>query len=204
MGGKGNRIPRARAEQILGGVVKELLPYTKRLTVCGSYRRGTDDCGDGDIVALIPNLGHWVEAMEALGVDPMTQGGSVRKSVSVVRDDFQIDIFRAADGEFGAMLLFATGSGVFNQATRALAKRKGWLLNRYGLWNRSTGALVSSDEGGILEVLGLGWVAPVDRTGWSAAQPKRCKERAYLEAEAERAARPTRRSAAQDIKDLFG
>lgn len=210
--GNGQRFPREEAGRILGGVVKELLPYSNRVTVCGSYRRGKPDCGDGDIVVLIRETGRWVEAMEALGEEPMTKSGSVRKGIITVRDGFQVDINRAKDEcEMGAMMLFATGSGEFNQATRTIAKRKGWKLNRYGLWDRDTDELVACDEEEILEALGLGWIPPVDRTGWEVVHSKKSKAKRYLGAEEERAARRAAMSreelaetAARNMEELFG
>jgi len=176
MGGKygnGERISRDDAGEILLDVCVEIFKLTERIVVCGSYRRMKDTCGDGDIVVLVPSDSVWTEIMETLAFHPLTRAGQLRKGVFIVRDGFQIDIARVKDEcEMGAMLLFATGSGEFNQATRTLAKRKGYKLNRYGLWNRETDELAACGEAEILEALGLGWIPPVERTGWAVLRKK--------------------------------
>lgn len=175
MGGKyGNskRISRNEAYEILLSVAAEI-KGTDRLYFCGSYRRQKATCGDGDVVVLVPSDSVWTEIMVALGCDPLTTAGKLRKGVTIVREGFQIDIARVVDEcQMGAMKLFATGSGEFNQATRTIAKRKGFKLNRYGLWHRETDELVACGEEEILETLRLGWIPPVERIGWEAIRKK--------------------------------
>jgi len=176
MGGKygnGDRISRDEAGEILMDVADEIIDDTEALAFCGSYRRMKETCGDGDIVVLVPSDSVWSEIVKTLGCDPLTTGGKLRKGVTIVRQGFQIDVARVkSECEMGAMMLFATGSGEFNQATRTVAKRKGYKLNRYGLWNRETDELVACGEREILEALGLGWIPPMKRTGWEVIRKK--------------------------------
>ena len=176
MGGKygnGDRISRDEAWDILMDVAAKIIDDTERLVFCGSYRRQKETCGDGDIVVLVPDDSVWSEIVVALGCEPLTTAGKLRKGVTIVREGFQIDVNRVTDEcQMGAMMLFATGSGDFNKATRTVAKRKGWKLNRYGLWDRETDELVACHEEEILEALGLGWIPPMNRTGWEAIRKK--------------------------------
>jgi len=174
MGGKlsGNgRIPREESGRIIGTLIAEISDLAERYEVCGSYRRQKPTCGDGDIALLVPDDFAWKEILERLGCDPLTKAGTLRKGAIVIRDGFQIDIGRARTvPEFESMVLTMTGSAEWNIACRAIAKRKGLLLNQYGLFHRETGERVASGERGILSALGVKYVEPSGRTGWDAIE----------------------------------
>lgn len=54
--------------------------------------------------------------------------------------------------------LYLTGSGKFNVWLRGIAKRKGFLLNQYGLYKRDTWEIVTTKEKEIFEILGLKFI----------------------------------------------
>uniref|UniRef100_A0A7V5XH00 DNA polymerase beta thumb domain-containing protein n=1 Tax=Thermodesulfobacterium geofontis TaxID=1295609 RepID=A0A7V5XH00_9BACT len=54
--------------------------------------------------------------------------------------------------------LYLIGSGKFNVWLRGIAKRKNFLLNQYGLFNRDTGELIITKEKEIFEILGVRFI----------------------------------------------
>jgi DNA polymerase (family 10) len=59
---------------------------------------------------------------------------------------FHADLFLVVGGELPFALYHYTGPTAYNLRTRALAKKKGWLLNQYGIWVRSTGKPAPGSE----------------------------------------------------------
>jgi len=77
--------------------------------------------------------------------------------------EMQIDVFLATVENWGAMLLFATGSGKFNINMRGVAKRLfGYKLNQYGVWDGDV-CLASKTEHEIFAVLKLPYQIPEKR-----------------------------------------
>lgn len=50
------------------------------------------------------------------------------------------------------------GSGKFNIWLRGIAKRKNFLLNQYGLFNRETWELITTKEEEIFQILGIKFI----------------------------------------------
>jgi DNA polymerase (family 10) len=66
----------------------------------------------------------------------------------------------------GAMLFMYTGDFVHNISMRSIAKRRGWKLDQYGIWDAKTGKplLQSPDERDFYDFLGVDWHDPEDRS----------------------------------------
>lgn len=82
--------------------------------------------------------------------------------------DMKIEFYVGPAAGFGAMQLFSTGSPSFNVRCRLIAKRNGWALNQYGIWqgNTKSGVMVCdcTNELSILLKLGLPeFVGPLAR-----------------------------------------
>uniref|UniRef100_A0A7C6EE25 DNA polymerase beta thumb domain-containing protein n=1 Tax=candidate division WOR-3 bacterium TaxID=2052148 RepID=A0A7C6EE25_UNCW3 len=75
----------------------------------------------------------------------------------------RIEIYGAQKDDWESQLLYLYGSGNFNIMMRALAKRKGYLLNQYGLFDRKTNQRITTKEKKIFELLGLNWIPPEQR-----------------------------------------
>lgn len=77
------------------------------------------------------------------------------------------DIFLSSSEDYIYALLFAIGSGKFNIRMRAVAKRKGYLLNNHGLFKKENNHLTKvkiNSEKEIFEKLGMHYRLPKDRT----------------------------------------
>jgi len=76
----------------------------------------------------------------------------------------RVDIVFCVKDVLGPTVLYLTGSKSFNIKMRAVAKEKGMKLNRYGLFNRTTGErLDDNTEHGIFAALGMAWKEPWER-----------------------------------------
>lgn len=125
--------------------------------LAGSLRRGKMAVGDIDIVAI--GLGDAVRS--ALGpVAKFVQGAN--RLQTWVLSGSQVNVMIGSEDERGAMLMYATGSGRWNQHVRSIAKLRGLLLNQYGLW-RGAERIAGRTEQEVFDALRLPFVPPVLR-----------------------------------------
>lgn len=114
--------------------------------------------GDVDIVVL----GNDLSSIANDGPVKVIVEGADKLSLDL--DGLQIDLYYAEEDYLGAMLLFLTGSKAFNIRQRALAKRRGFRLNQYGLWTQDGETLVASrTEEEIFTALGMEFLPPEER-----------------------------------------
>jgi DNA polymerase/3'-5' exonuclease PolX len=183
------RIPREEMEMIgkqicdcVGAIIHTDTDAPAHKTMCeimGSYRRGARDSGDVDLIVRIPTnksadihqrIAHELrKSVEFVAIviagpsrltflwriAPPAQADTTNK----VR---QVDILLCPRGTYFAALLYFTGSAVFNEAMRGLAKARGFRLNQNGLYRNGRFIAVSSEEE-IFRVIGLNYVPPHDR-----------------------------------------
>jgi DNA polymerase (family 10) len=131
-----------------------------QLTPVGSLRRGTETCGDIDILAsgdgplLLNTFAGHPHVERVLG------HGETKVSVRL-RDGYQADLRLVPPDSHGAAMQYFTGSKDHNIALRDLALRQGYTLNEYGLVRKQDGRRVAGrTEEEIYAALGLSWVAP--------------------------------------------
>jgi len=158
MGGKltdGKKIDRKDATEILRKFIRQFQPGTK-CEIAGSYRREKYILGALDVVMEdTPAVRRRLSSLWGF-----QKNGKVKRSGLFM--EMQIDVNLATVENWGAMLLFATGSGKFNINMRGIAKRRGYKLNQYGLWNGET-CLASKTEHEIFNVLNLPYQLPEER-----------------------------------------
>lgn len=167
-------IPRA-VITILDTVLSENVVGLKYV-IAGSYRRGKDISNDADII--ISKRGSTEHTMERFSTMlagnqhiemlPPYMSGEDRISTMfritagskcyVVKSD----IFITNPDEYIFMLLYATGSGMFNIMMRAQAKRRGYLLNQHGLYKAGTLVPVKNERE-IFDTLGITYRTPENR-----------------------------------------
>lgn len=79
----------------------------------------------------------------------------------------KVDIFLATPEEWVPTILYTTGSREFNIRMRSVAKRKGYLLNRRGLFKKIDGNMMErislDSEFRVFQELGITWKIPADR-----------------------------------------
>ena len=146
------------------------IPGVQRIEYAGSLRRGKETIGDIDILisSTQPEDAH--AAFRAMdGVTKVLVSGASKSSVRT-DDGLQIDLRVVDDNEFGAALLYFTGSKEHNVLLRERAIAKNLRLNEYGLFpndgkdespqSRGISPVASSTEEEIYTALDLQWIPP--------------------------------------------
>lgn len=140
--------------------------------VAGSYRRGELESGDMDclistkkytlpkIVRILKKHGIITDVLSMkdtkfMGIAHCPGGGL----------NIRLDIEYVPEESWGSALLYFTGSKTFNVHMRAQAKRRGLLLNEYGLFDIKTGKSVldKPSEKDIFDKLGMKYIKPENR-----------------------------------------
>lgn len=137
-----------------------------KFTICGSYRRGSSYCGDGDLLITSDQdlAVAVIDAIEKSGAYTFHSKGSSKLKLICNIDQFEIDIRFCHQDEIGSFLLHMTGNGTFNTQMRHKAKELGYSLSEYGLYEQSTEKLYKfTDEKSIFEKLGMTYVRPEGR-----------------------------------------
>jgi DNA polymerase (family 10) len=131
----------------------------EQVTPAGSLRRGRETVGDLDLLVTGREdariAGHFAEFP---GIAQVLAKGEDKVSVKL-KNDMQVDV-RLLDREsYGAALQYFTGSKEHNVALRDRAKRRGWKLSEYGLFQGDK-VIASRTEDEIYKKLGLEWIPP--------------------------------------------
>ena len=123
--------------------------------VCGSVRRDEEEVGDVDLIVVgeFPSSDKYCERFRESG------GNKTRTYNYHTR---QINMWITKPHLLGAAVLYATGSGKFNQRLRQMCIRKGLKLSQNGLVTRDKKAelIAGSTEKGIFNKLGLKYIPP--------------------------------------------
>lgn len=198
-------IPRkeiADTEKYLKKKAKEI-DSKLEIIICGSYRRGKSTSGDIDVLMyhpdaktskdirnpklhnLKPYLEDYVDDLTESGflLDHLTDknykmkymGFSKYKSYPVRRIDIRFVPFKSLP----AATLYFTGPYELNEEMRHQAKKRGMLLNEYGLYkinkNETRTRIDIESEKDIFEALGMKYLTPKERESFSTGKAKKTK-----------------------------
>jgi DNA polymerase (family 10) len=176
------------------------IPGVKRAEVAGSLRRRRETIGDVDLVAAIkdPASGDAIGAAfcKLPGVVQTLVCGPSKSSVKVA-NGMQVDLRLVPERNFGAALMYFTGSKDHNVKVRGLALKQKMTLNEWGLYKLDeyekakkeiakpppVAAVASESEEQIYRALGLAYVEPElreDRGEVDAAREKRLPQLVML------------------------
>ncbi len=123
-------------ENILADVKK--IKGVIKAELAGSLRRKKETIGDIDIiVAASPAAGKSItKKFSALPqVERIIAAGDTKASVVLRESGTQVDIRVVDPSEYGAAMLYFTGSKEHNIHLRVMAKERGWKINEYGLYD---------------------------------------------------------------------
>lgn len=166
--GKDRRTPIADALPIAVDLVAALLdlPTVSKAQYCGSLRRFRETIADIDIVVASNAAPDVMAAFVAMPlVDSIIGQGETKTSV-LTAAGLQIDLRVVKANQFGAAVLYFTGSKQHNIELRQRSIDQGLLLNEYGLEDTESGKIVSSrTEPAIYKALGLRYIPPEMREG---------------------------------------
>lgn len=140
------------------------MPGVSQAAYCGSLRRFCETIGDIDVVVASNHPGPIMEALVAMNfVARVIVRGDAKTSV-VTRRGTQIDLRVVKPSQYGAALLYFTGSKGHNIKLRQRALARGLTLNEYALSEIEGGRIVASEtEEQIYAALGLPFIPPVLR-----------------------------------------
>jgi DNA polymerase (family 10) len=129
------------------------------VTPAGSLRRGRETVGDLDLLVTGRNAASIADHfLKFPGIASVLAKGGDKVSVKL-KNDMQVDVRLLDRSAYGAALQYFTGSKEHNVALRDRAKRHGWKLNEYGLFEGEKN-LASRTEEEIYARLGLPWIPP--------------------------------------------
>ncbi|OGD18026.1 MAG: DNA polymerase III [Candidatus Aminicenantes bacterium RBG_16_63_14] len=148
------------ADEVIAYLAKA--PGISRVSAAGSLRRMKETVGDIDVLACGKNGAEIIRyfARNPNAVRVLAEGetkGSV--AVRAGETERQVDLRVVDASEYGAALLYFTGSKAHNIKLRGLAKERGLKISEYGVF-RGTKRLASREEEDCYRVLGMPWIPP--------------------------------------------
>lgn len=195
-------IPRAEVEIIEKFLRKEAKKIDPKLEIiiCGSYRRGKATSGDIDVLVYHPDVitakhiidptKYKLDSYLERFIDELTDNGFLLDSMTgenyiikymgfckyknnPVR---RIDIRYVPYQSLPAAMLYFTGPYELNTEMRTAAKKRGMILNEYGLYilgeNGERTLVETESEADIFEALGMGYLDPEEREAYSSGDIK--------------------------------
>jgi DNA polymerase (family 10) len=153
-----NRVRLGVAMPIADGLISSLrtLDGVKKIEHAGSLRRGKETIGDIDILACTSNSELLTDTFCNMNiVEKILAQGETKCSVRL-EAGMQVDLRIVDEKEFGAALLYFTGSKEHNIVLRERANSQQKKLNEYALVPPN----ISESEDAIYENLGLPWIPP--------------------------------------------
>jgi DNA polymerase (family 10) len=131
----------------------------ERVTPAGSLRRGRETVGDLDLLVTGRNLGGLADHFLKFPRIGQVLVKGEDKASAKLSNGLQVDVRMLAPESYGAALQYFTGSKEHNVALRDRAKRRGWKLSEYGLFEGEK-VLASQTEEEIYAKLALAWIPP--------------------------------------------
>ncbi len=132
-----------------------------KISIAGSLRRMKETIGDLDILtcskdpaAVMEYFVHYPEVSQVLAK------GTTKSSV-LLNDTLQVDLRIVEEKSYGAALQYFTGSKDHNVALRSLAIKKGFKLNEYGLFDKTTEKYIAGKtEEDVYKKIGMQYIEP--------------------------------------------
>ncbi|NQV91784.1 nucleotidyltransferase domain-containing protein [Candidatus Woesearchaeota archaeon] len=163
---KPKRYPIANIVPIANQILRSLKRFKSvdKVEIAGSFRRKKATVKDLDVLIVSKNPDAVVKAFTSMkGISKVLARG-ITKSVIRLENGMHVDLRVVKANQWGAALMYFTGTKDFNIYVRKLALRKGWTLNEYALSEVATKKVIASKtEKAIFSKLGLKYVEPENR-----------------------------------------
>jgi DNA polymerase/3'-5' exonuclease PolX len=131
----------------------------ERIEIAGSVRRRRETIGDLDLLVSSPDAKGVFDAVSGLpGVREVLLRGETKETVRLDRG-LQVDVRVVASDEFGAALVYFTGSKDHNVHLRTIARDRGLKINEYGIF-RGAERVGGATEDEVYAALDLAWIPP--------------------------------------------
>ncbi len=157
------------AEKMGNEILSELrkIPAVEKAELAGSLRRKKETVGDIDIIvqADSKNRKKIIGKFIALPiVEKVLAKGTTKASVILKQANIQVDIRLVHEYEYGAALLYFTGSKEHNIKLRSIARNRGYKINEYGLFDIVNGKqLAGATEEEMYRFLHMKFIPPEKR-----------------------------------------
>ena len=127
--------------------------------IAGSFRRRRETVGDLDILVTATDRETVFDTFSKLPeVREVRLRGGTKETV-ILTNGLQVDLRIVDPGEFGAALLYFTGSKDHNVMLRSLARDRGLKINEYGIF-RGDDRVGGRTEEEMYRALSLAWIPP--------------------------------------------
>ncbi|MBI1368078.1 MAG: DNA polymerase/3'-5' exonuclease PolX [Planctomycetes bacterium] len=166
----GDRVNIADAMNVAEPIVEHMrkVKGVTQADYAGSLRRGRETIGDIDVLVACKDpqkqgesIGEAFRAMDK--VEQVLAQGATKSSVRI-EGGLQVDLRIVSEDEYGAALLYFTGSKEHNIRLRERAIKRGLSLNEYGLWReddeQKTKPVAAKTEESIYKKLDLQFIPP--------------------------------------------
>jgi len=130
-----------------------------RISPAGSVRRFCETVHDIDILVETEHGREVIDQITKMPEVTRILGAGETKGSVILKERFQVDIRAIKNESFGAAVQYFTGSKEFNVRLRELARKKGYKISEYGIFQNDT-KVGGSREEVIYEKLGLAWIPP--------------------------------------------
>lgn len=131
----------------------------RRIALCGSIRRRKEVVKDIDILAEGTDSENITSLfISSAEVEEVLLRGDTKTSCRLV-SGIEADLRVVEEKAFPYALLYFTGSKEHNVKLRGIAKKRGWKLNEYGLFEEES-LIACRDEEEIYRALGLSYIPP--------------------------------------------
>ncbi len=156
-------------------MILSLSDNNSKITLVGSYRRKKPVSSDIDVMVVSDDTDAINKFLSKLNktfssVYPYSKGQdklSVIIDVSNVLNEknlsYKLDAFRVNKNEEIPMLLYSTGSKLFNITMRSKAKKNGYLLNQHGLFRNGSLITGLNSEEDYFKILQMDYLKPEER-----------------------------------------
>lgn len=136
----------------------------EKIDVAGSIRRRKETVRDIDILVTSKNPKKVMEIFTTMPEVSRILAKGPTKSTVVLKNGIQADVRVMQRKSYGAALMYFTGSKEHNIKLREIAIRKGYKLNEYGLFDRTSGKFVAGkSEEDVYKKLGMRYLKPEER-----------------------------------------
>lgn len=159
------RFPREEVKDDVAALLKKIrgVRGVERCEVAGSFRREKETVGDIDVLVVTKSAKDVSDAIAELPIVRDVVAHGDKKLSFDLQAGIRVDIRFVARDQWGAALLYFTGSKEHNIALRKKAIQSGWKLNEYGLFEGEK-VIASREEEDIYRALGIEYMNPQERS----------------------------------------
>lgn len=141
----------------------ETWPHVKKLELVGSLRRMQETIGDLDMLAVTDNTEDTLRRFVTLPQVRSVYTHGEHNALVRFKMGIDADLWVIPAESFGAALIAWTGDKAHNIHLRTIAKKKGYMLDDYGLF-KGTKSVAGETEESVYKKLGMEYIPPELRT----------------------------------------